>query len=133
MDYVSAWKTRLAKDEEKRLKLFSKSKEAAKKAAQILVEEFGAERVYLIGSLLREDAFTEFSDVDIAVSGLNTEKYFKALSLIWGLFPKGVELDIIPMEDADEYLKSKILTEGVILYDKKLKKTDSRNDNEVLL
>jgi predicted nucleotidyltransferase len=119
MDYVTAWKARLADDDEKRRELFRKAKEAAKKAAEILVKEFGAERVYLIGSLISEDYFTESSDVDIAVSGLNAEKYFKALSLIWEFFPKGIKLDLIPIEDADEYLKSRILTEGVILYDKK--------------
>ncbi|MEW6215020.1 MAG: nucleotidyltransferase domain-containing protein [Nitrospirota bacterium] len=119
MDYVTAWKARLAEDEERRLRLFEKVREAAKKSAKVLVEEFGAERVYLIGSLLSKDDFTESSDVDIAVSGLKTEEYFKALSLIWGLFPKGIKLDLIPIEDADEYLRSRILTEGVILYDKK--------------
>ena len=96
-----------------------KAREAAKKAARVLAEEFGAERVYLIGSLLSEDDFTEYSDVDIAVSGLKTEDYFRALSLTWGLFPKGITLDLIPTEDADEYVKSRILTEGVLLYDKK--------------
>ncbi|MEW6067753.1 MAG: nucleotidyltransferase domain-containing protein [Nitrospirota bacterium] len=119
MDYVNAWKARLAADKEKRLKLFQTAREAAEKAANVLVEEFGAEQVYLIGSLISEDDFTEYSDVDIAVSGLKSEKYFRALSLIWELFPKGVEVDLIPMEDADEHLRSKIFTEGIILYDKK--------------
>jgi len=119
MSYAIAWKTRLADDEKRRLSLFSEAKMAAKKAAQILVEEFGAEQVYLIGSLLSKGAFTEHSDIDIAVSGLKTEIYFKALSKIWGIFPKGMEIDLIPMEDADKYLKSRILKEGVILYDKK--------------
>ncbi|MBM4135451.1 MAG: nucleotidyltransferase domain-containing protein [Nitrospira sp.] len=118
MDYLTAWRSRLAEDNEKRLELFRKTKETAKKAAEILVEKFGAGQVYLIGSLLSEDDFTEHSDVDIAVSGLKTEQYFKALSFIWGLFPKGINLDLIPIEDADEYVKTRILTEGVILYDK---------------
>lgn len=119
MDYVTAWKARLAEDEERRMRLFGKAREAAGKAAEVLVEVFGAEQVYLIGSLTSEERFAESSDVDMAVSGLGVEKYFGALSRIWRLFPKGMELDLIPMEEADEYLKSKILTEGVILYDKK--------------
>lgn len=119
MDYLTTWKARLAEDEEKRHRLFEKARESAKKAAKALVEEFGAEKVYLIGSLTIEDDFAEYSDVDIAVSGLKTEKYFKALSFIWGLFPKGIEVDLIPMEDADEYLRSKVITEGIVLYDKK--------------
>lgn len=118
MDYIATWKARFAEDEEKRHRLFEKAREAAKKSAKALIEEFGAEKVYLIGSLTSEDDFTEHSDVDIAVSGLKAEKYFKALSFIWGLFPKGIEVDLIPLEDADEYVKEKVLTEGVILYDK---------------
>jgi predicted nucleotidyltransferase len=101
-----------------RLSLFHKARTAAEKAAQVLVEEFGAEQVYLIGSLLKEDIFTEYSDVDIAVSGLKTERYFRALSAIWELFPKGMDVDLIPVEDADEHIRSKIFYEGVLLYDK---------------
>jgi predicted nucleotidyltransferase len=120
MDYTIAWKARLTEDEEKRLRLFHEAREAAEKAAKILVEQFDAERVYLIGSLLSEDFFTEYSDIDIAVSGLKADEYFKALNSIWGLLPKGIKgIDLIPMEDADEYLRSVILEEGVIIYDKK--------------
>ncbi|NCO83206.1 MAG: DNA polymerase subunit beta [Nitrospirae bacterium CG_4_10_14_3_um_filter_44_29] len=118
MDYTAAWKIRLSDDERMRLSLFHKARTAAEKAAQVLVEEFGAGQVYLIGSLLKEDIFTEYSDVDIAVSGLKTERYFRALSAIWGLFPKGMEVDLIPLEDADEYIRSKIFYEGVLLHDK---------------
>ena len=61
-----------------------------------------------------------FSDVDIVVSGLKIEKYFKALSAIWTLFPKEIRgIDLIPLEDADEYLRYRVLAEGIILYDKK--------------
>lgn len=119
MDYITAWKERIKEDEEKRLRLFQEARDAALRAAQVLVDEFGAERVYLFGSLLIRDDFAKHSDIDIAVDGLKTELYFKALSRVWEVLPKGIGLDLVPMEDADEYLKSKILTTGVILYEKR--------------
>ncbi len=118
MDYRTAWKERSRIDEEKKLKLFQEAKKTAKYAARILVDEFGAERVYLFGSLLDKDDFAIHSDIDIAVEGLKIELYFKALSRIWEGLPKGVSLDLVPVEDADSYIKSKILTAGVILYEK---------------
>ncbi|MBI4654575.1 MAG: hypothetical protein HY752_06230 [Nitrospirae bacterium] len=55
--------------------------------------------MYLIGSLLDENHFAEHSDIDLAVSGLETDKYFKALNSIWKILPKGVKgFDLIPMK-----------------------------------
>src|SRR4030067_1480866 len=119
-EYADVWMARLAEDERKRLRLFHKVRESAEKAARILVEDFCADRVYLFGSLLTENSFSEFSELDIVVSGLKIEKYFKALSAIWTLFPKEIRgIDLIPLEDADEYLRHRVLAEGIILYDKK--------------
>lgn len=119
MDYVTAWTARLAEDEEERLRLFREARQTAEKAARILGDQFSAERVYLIGSLLSEECFTPHSDIDIAVAGLRTDDYFKALNAIGGLLPKGIEgIDLIPVEDADEYLKSVIFEKGIVLYDK---------------
>lgn len=49
------------------------------------------EKVYLIGSLLREGAFYDFSDIDIVVEGL-TEEYFTILSELEAILERDVEL-----------------------------------------
>ena len=118
MDYLTAWKEREKEDTEKRLKLFHEARSASEDAARILADEFGAERVYLFGSLLEEDSFSIHSDIDIAVDGLKVELYFKALNHLWDILPKGVSLDLVPIEDANETLKTKILASGIILYEK---------------
>ncbi|HAS17635.1 MAG TPA: nucleotidyltransferase domain-containing protein [Nitrospiraceae bacterium] len=120
MDYVTAWKDRIRGDEEERVKLFQEAMDAAIHAAQILVDEFGASKVYLFGSLLNIDDFTIHSDVDIAVEGLKVELYFKALNHIWAILPRGVGIDLVPLEDAGESLKAKIFEIGAILYEKRL-------------
>ncbi len=118
MDYLTVWKEREKKDEEERLKLFHDARKAAELAARILVDKFRAERVYLFGSLLDEDSFSTHSDIDIAVDGLRVESYFTALNHLWDILPKGTNLDLVPLEDADETLKAKILISGIILNDK---------------
>ena len=118
MDYLTAWKEREKEDTEKRLKLFHEARRASGHAARILVDEFGAERVYLFGSLLEEDSFSIHSDIDIAVEGLKIELYFKALHHLWDILPRGVSLDLVPIEDADETLKAKIFAAGIILHEK---------------
>jgi predicted nucleotidyltransferase len=120
MDYVTAWKERKREDEEKRLRLFQEARDSAQRVARMLIDEFGASRVYLFGSLLNIDDFTVHSDVDIAVEGLNVELYFKALNHMWEALPKGIGLDLIPLEDADKSLKDKISETGVVLYEKHL-------------
>lgn len=118
MDYIATWKKRIEHDEEKRLARLKDARNAASRAALILADEFGAEGVYLFGSLVTEEDFSFHSDIDMAVTGLVVDRYFKALSRIWEVLPKGVELDLVPLEDADEYLKSKILKTGIALYEK---------------
>ena len=53
---------------------------AARRAAAVLKEEFGATRVVVFGSAAHGEWFTETSDIDLAVWELSPEVYFKA----WG-------------------------------------------------
>jgi uncharacterized protein len=53
------------------------------------------EKVYLTGSLLREDGFYAFSDIDLAVEGLQ-EDYFKLLVALEDLM--GRRVDVIELE-----------------------------------
>ena len=52
--------------------------EIASKAASILKQEFGAERVVLFGSMLDHERMWWGSDIDLAVWGLRSEDFFKA-------------------------------------------------------
>jgi predicted nucleotidyltransferase len=53
--------------------------EAARKAARLLKNKFGATRVVVFGSLARNIGFTLWSDVDIAAWGLAPEDTFRAI------------------------------------------------------
>ncbi|MDZ7261207.1 MAG: nucleotidyltransferase domain-containing protein [candidate division KSB1 bacterium] len=98
--YISYWKNRL-------------------ECAQFLGTQYGVQRVFLIGSLAREGFAHARSDIDLVVEGLASNQYFSALSAVWKKLPPGVELDLIPLEDAYESLKERVFQEGKLLYERK--------------
>lgn len=83
-------------------------------AAQLLIEEFQAKRVLLIGSVVR-GVLHKRSDIDLVVEDLPPQNYIKALTAIYDLLPPGLELDLIPLEDAAPSLRARVLGEGVVL------------------
>jgi predicted nucleotidyltransferase len=87
----------------------------AEKATEILNKDYRVKRVFLIGSLIKGYVH-ERSDIDLVVEGLAPELYFKALTQIYDILPSGIELNLIPFEDAFETLKEKTLREGMMIY-----------------
>lgn len=69
----------------------------ARKAANQLKQEFGAERVVLFGSVLGA-GFHETSDLDLAVWGLPESLYLKAIARLDGL--DGFAIDLIEAQHA---------------------------------
>ena len=47
--------------------------------AAMLYEDFDATQVAVFGSLAEPDAFAKWSDIDLAVWGIPSEKYFRAV------------------------------------------------------
>jgi predicted nucleotidyltransferase len=110
--YVEAWRERVKARKKKEERLAIVAKKIAKECARILCEEFGAKRVYLFGSLT-DGTFHESSDIDLAVEGLASNLYFKALVKVYEV-SNGFEVDLAPLE---EYrYKESILKEGELLY-----------------
>ncbi len=89
--------------------------ELARKCAAILKNKYKVKRVFLIGSIVRGNIH-EGSDIDLVVEGLSTDFYMKALTELWDLLPVGLELNLIPFEDAFESLKDKAFKEGELVY-----------------
>lgn len=74
-------------------------------AAKILIEEYGATKVVIFGSILDPASFKENSDLDLAVIGLKDRLYFNALAESYKLLPEGCHLDLVLWEDALEKMK----------------------------
>jgi predicted nucleotidyltransferase len=107
-EHVEAWRKRLAQEESERRMRAKRLREVAQACAHHLVEDFGARKVYLFVVHSR-------SDIDLAVEGLEGARYFEALSALWKLLPAGVELDLVPLEDAWPSLAEQVSTEGKLL------------------
>jgi len=78
---------------------------------RLLKERFGARRVILFGSAVRPDTWHDYSDIDLAVEGLASDKFFVAYSACRDLLPHGVKLDLVPLELAYPELRARILGE----------------------
>ena len=114
-DYVAGWRRRLSTDKARRNIRAQEAVSAAQECAHLLYENYGVRKVYLFGSLNEPERFHDRSDIDLVVDGLPPHLYFKALAELWRLLPPGMELDLIPFEDADSELHKRVLKEGVTL------------------
>lgn len=114
-EYAAGWQRRLDSDTRHQQKRTQQAVAAARACAEVLHEKYGTRRVYLVGSLAGSDTAHSGSDIDLVVEGLAPHDYFKALTELWRLLPRGVDLDLIPYEDAAPELKDRARHEGVIL------------------
>lgn len=91
------------------------SKEETLKAAEacirLLKERFGAGRVILFGSAAGQGVWHGRSDIDLAVEGLAPEQFFAAYAACRDVLPRGLELDLVPLERAYPELRARILRE----------------------
>jgi predicted nucleotidyltransferase len=65
----------------------------------------------LFGSAAGDAPWHARSDLDLAVEGLRPEDYLAALTACYELLPRGVELDLVPLESAWPELRARILGE----------------------
>jgi len=92
-----------------------KLRRAAERCAFVLRDKYKAKRAFLIGSLAK-GLIHERSDIDLVVEGLAPDLYMKALTELWDILPAGVDLNLIPFEDAFESLREKAVKEGELMY-----------------
>ena len=86
----------------------------ARRAAQLLKEEFGATRVVVFGSLVHEGCFTLWSDVDIAAWGIAPEDTFRAMGAVMDL-GGDIEINLVDMGACRPSIRAVIEREGVEL------------------
>ncbi len=114
--YIEAWQKRLRQEREALDQAAQQAREQAQVCAKALVEEHGAERVYLIGSLARGSSFHPRSDIDLVVAGIAPERYFAVLADI--AERAGREVDLILFESATPALIECVANEGVLLHER---------------
>ena len=83
----------------------------ARSAAKILKETFGAQKVVVFGSLLEKDSFSPWSDIDLAVWGIPTSRFYAAVGTITGLSPI-IKIDVVDPDACKQSVLEMILREG---------------------
>ena len=84
------------------------------KVASMLYQDFHVKKVYLIGSLVDFNRFHQYSDIDIAVEGLDPREYFQAYLRIEKI-TDGESFHLIDMKDISDDFQSKIREKGKLL------------------
>ena len=82
--------------------------EDVKKAIKILKEN-GVKEVFIFGSIVN-GKFNENSDIDIAVKGLNEEKFYKVASIL--MFELENKFDLIDLDDTQNRFSQMLLKGG---------------------
>jgi len=86
----------------------------AKKIAFMLKEKYGAKRVILFGSIVKSSYLHKGTDIDLLVKGIKSNDFLRAGADAWTI-SSPFDVDIVPVERADQYLLSRALEEGVEL------------------
>lgn len=114
--YARTWRRRLAAERSRHRELAAAAHASLQGCARLLVDELGARRVYLFGSLAGQAGrFGPRSDIDLAVEGLAPELHWRALRALADELPPGLEVDLVPLEEAVPSLRRHVLESGELL------------------
>jgi len=91
-----------------------KARQVASRAARLLKTELSAVCVVVFGSLVMPDLFYNRSDIDLAVWGIKSRDYYRAVGRLQSVDPE-FSIDLIDFEDASAELQRIILRDGVEL------------------
>ena len=108
------FKLRTVKEERKIITRKQTGWALARKAANLLKSEFGAEKVLVFGSLLHVSSFTLWSDIDLSASGIAVDKYYAAVAAVADL-SSSARIDLVDLESCRPSLRDTISIEGVEL------------------
>lgn len=86
----------------------------ARIAADILKKEYGAEKVWVFGSLIQKDRFNQKSDIDLAEVGIPDDKFYSAIAAITRVV-RDFEIDLVDMKSCRDALKKAIEEEGILI------------------
>lgn len=110
--YIDYWRSRQLKRAAQLEEWEQAAWSNARSAASLLKEKFGATKVIVFGSLVR-DRFKEDSDIDLAVEGLTNADFFEALTAVNELCERWIDLK--PMESLDARFRERVLSTGKVI------------------
>jgi uncharacterized protein len=113
--YLPYWQAYLAEKRVKSQVMKTQLLGLAKKCASILIVQFHAKEVYLIGSLITDEPIHNHSDIDLVVKGLPPEIYYDVLEELLKFMPEPHGIDILTYEMLSKSFQYFIDAQGVLL------------------
>ncbi|MFQ5398110.1 MAG: nucleotidyltransferase family protein [Anaerolineae bacterium] len=86
----------------------------ARQCAQILRDQFGAEKVVVFGSLTDRSRFHERSDIDLVAWDIPEADYLKALGEVMDVSPEFL-VDLVRVEEAYDHIRKTVESQGVAI------------------
>jgi predicted nucleotidyltransferase len=77
------------------------------------LKSIGCKEIILFGSL-SDGTFDRFSDIDLAISGISPQSYFKAVAVLSSLI--GLKVDLVMMDYISKEFEKRIRKQGKLLY-----------------
>lgn len=111
--YRQAWADRWAAEARSAKERAQRALELLPMLVKILVEEYDATGVALIGSLARGD-FHASSDIDLVVAGVPAASFYRAGAALERA--AGVPVDLVPWETATDEMREVVSSEGRVLH-----------------
>jgi len=110
--YRTAAKQRQEQEQQALAEREKQAWELARRAAELLREQFGATRVMAFGSLAHEGWFSPWSDVDVAAWGIRLEDTFRAIGAVMDLDAE-IEVNLVDVNTCRPAVLVSIEREGV--------------------
>jgi predicted nucleotidyltransferase len=118
---ISSARTNLARATEKHRAIlherFCSATRDFETIVRMIVAKYNPERVWQWGSLMDEQSFTDYSDIDIAIEGVTDAGTFFALAGD-AMALSGIPLDIVQMEKIEPEFAGIIRQKGRIVYER---------------
>ena len=112
--YAATLRARTAETARRRGERREQAWAVSRQAAQVLRSQFGVTSVWVFGSLVEGDHFTERSDIDLAATGLTPALHVEALGRLLRLSPD-FEFDLVDLDRCPEGLRTAVEHSGVEL------------------
>ncbi|HHW03164.1 MAG TPA: nucleotidyltransferase domain-containing protein [Thermoanaerobacterales bacterium] len=112
--YREYMKKMLEMEKQKLAERYEKAWGVAKQIAYLLRQKYGANKVWVFGSLTNKEMFNQWSDIDIAVEGIPSEYYYKAVAEVIS-FSQEYKIDIVDVFECSPLMQENIQREGILI------------------
>ncbi|MFB6272770.1 MAG: nucleotidyltransferase family protein [Salinibacter sp.] len=112
--YRQTLRRRNAADREQQTHARRQAHNDAQRAATLLKTDFGADRVVLFGSVVRDERLSPHSDLDLAIAGVSGIDYYRAVARVQSVSEER-SVDLVRLESCRHSLRQRIDESGIEL------------------